>query len=95
MSEQPKPIDLGAIKGRLAQATPGPWKFDGDDRIVAKCVCVVLVTRGVDEAPTDDLGGPTFLANTEFIAHAPEDIAALLAEVERLRQENARLKEQP
>lgn len=30
--------------------------------------------------------GPTSEANAEFIAHAPADIAALLAEVERLRQ---------
>lgn len=76
-------IDLDAIKGRLEQATPGPWhqgphyRADIESRYgrVAECG----VTRGQQA-----------VANAAFIAHAPEDIADLLAEVERLRQERDR-----
>lgn len=68
-------IDLDAIEGRLAAATPGPWYLDES-------------LRGV-EATTD--GFPvevvtwTTHADAVLIAHAPGDIAALVEEVGRLR----------
>jgi hypothetical protein len=74
-------IDLEAIKGRLAAATPGPWYVDES-------------LRGV-EAQTHgypvEIVAWTGRADAVLIAHAPGDIAALVAEVERLRADNARI----
>lgn len=78
-------LDLDPIRARLAAATPGPWYSEwvpDDDWIVVygqphgAYVCPEVCTL------TDD-------ADAEFIAHAPADIAALLAEVERLREQLA------
>lgn len=70
-------IDLTAIKARLAAATPGPWR-KGDGRsgrspatiYASSSVVVYLVDN-----PRDRI----------LIANAPTDLAALVAEVERLR----------
>lgn len=85
---------LKAIAARLQLITPGPWTtmrqnrkrgdytvyvyrdYLGAQDVVAGCI-------GDDATPADK--------DAEFIAHAPDDIRALLAEVERLRTENARL----
>jgi hypothetical protein len=68
-------IDIDAIRARLVAATPGPWYVDES-------------LRGV-EAQTHgypvEIVGWTGLADAMLIAHAPGDIAALVAEVERLR----------
>ena len=80
-------FDLEPIKERLAAATPGPWEmsYDADDKWTS-----------ITGQPYDD-GGQWLVcpevatcegepdADSTFIAHAPEDIAALVAEVERLR----------
>jgi len=75
---------ISQIRERLAKATPGPW-IEGDGFIRA-------VKGGLNEN-WDILEiveeGPDAKPNTDFIAHAPEDIAFLLAEVERLTAENA------
>jgi len=80
------PAYLSAIRARLDAATPGPWRHDethGAGYIVA--------SRGVDaEEPLIAevaAGEPIDSANAAFIENAPTDIAALLAEVERLRRE--------
>jgi len=69
--------DIEAIKGRLAAATPGPWYVDES-------------LRGV-EAQTHgypvEIVGWTGRAEAMLIAHAPSDIAALVAEVGLLQQE--------
>jgi hypothetical protein len=73
--------DIEAIKGRLAAATPGPWYVDES-------------LRGV-EAQTHgypvEIVAWTGRADAVLIAHAPGDIDALVAEVERLRADNARI----
>ena len=77
--------ELAAIKKRCDKATPGPWKFDAhskcyiweDDGI---CVAVVWHYRSPKE-------------NAEFIANARQDVPALLAQVERLMDENKLLQE--
>lgn len=79
---------LETIRERWAKATPGPWK--------AKCYrdwqpVVTANTEHEDDrplvvAPTDGNGrGTQDEQNVEAIAAAPEDIAYLIAEVERLR----------
>lgn len=64
---------LEEIQQRLDRATPGPWEADAmEGYIVAPSGDVATVTRWSD-------------ADADLIAHAPEDLAVLVAEVERLR----------
>ena len=80
-------LDLEPIKERLAAATPGPWKakedsWDGysvviDDSGPGVSIIAEQIGQGEDEGRGD----------AEMIAHAPSDLAALVAEVERLRAE--------
>lgn len=75
-------LDLEAIRARVTAATRGPWhaeyfgKRGYPQRIGTDDATVVAETF-------DGGGGPA--ANAEFIAHARQDIPALLAEVQRLR----------
>lgn len=81
MSEH-KPMtdeELDAIQGRFAAITEWPWKHLNGQVItwregIAVASCSIDVTR--DEQS----------ANAVFIAHAPDDIARLLAEVKRLNK---------
>ena len=81
-------LDLEPIKERLEAATPGPWRVWRDpDPTRARATAVETAwcygdIEGDTELITDYL--PTD-ADAELIAHAPEDIASLVAEVERLR----------
>lgn len=108
MSNEHKPMiddELDAIKGRLTKATPGPWvhsqhgcyvilsykpekkRIDGygaDDH-----VCVLDDGDHHQYRSEDEQ-----LANAALIAHAPDDIARLLAEVERLKKVSRYLAEQ-
>lgn len=105
MSDKQNPMtdeELAAIQGRLTKATPGPWvhsqhgcyvilgykpekkRIDGygaDDH-----VCVLDDGDHHQYRSEDEQ-----LANAALIAHAPDDISRLLAEVERLRGEVAQL----
>jgi len=65
---------LNAIKERVAKATPGPWEYDEEE-------------RGIwNKGGFNYLGTVTLSHNSaEFIAHAREDVPALVAEVEYLR----------
>lgn len=107
MSEH-KPMtdeELAEIKGRLTMATPGPWvhgqnggyvilgykpkmkRIDGygaDDHICILDDGDQYQYRSEDEQ----------LANAKFIAHAPDDISRLLAEVRRLNKASRYLAEQ-
>jgi len=67
-------IDLEPLKSRLAAATPGPWEADESRTVVRRPGSSDSSVANVLEA-----------SDTELIAHAPADIAALIAEVERLR----------
>ena len=97
MSDKHKPMtdeELDAIKGRLAAITEWPW--------IAFCRSGVRHRMGITnkrlfddgDAPEvldvvelgEGTGGIKSEANAEFIAHAPDDIARLLAEVERLKR---------
>lgn len=67
------------IRERQDAATSGPWQAEGRE----------IWRRG--ESYTANIGGHVWIAdvehagNKDFIAHAPSDIAYLLAEVERLQ----------
>lgn len=68
---------LAAIEARLRAATPGPWTNDMREVWTANgthCICDAYV----DEIESGECSDATFIAN------APADIAALIAEVERL-----------
>ena len=68
-------VDLKAIKTRYEAATPGPWvpeHYSLDDWEI------IPVARGQDY-------GICGQSDAEFIAHAREDIPALIVEIERLR----------
>lgn len=81
-------IDLEAIKARCEAATPGPWLEN---------VSIVHVDAP-DETPSRDAivadthwDGKAFervRGDAEFIAHARQDVPALVAEVERMRAAN-------
>ena len=80
-------LDIDAIKARLDKAHTewGPWKakedsWDGysvviDDNGPGVSIIAEQIGQGEDEGRGD----------AEFIANAPEDIAALISEVEQLR----------
>jgi hypothetical protein len=71
-------LDLDAIKARRAALLGAPWAYEGSE--VFDC----------DENVVADL---TWMPSAVglFVAHAPQDVAVLLAEVERLRGLLARL----
>lgn len=84
-------LDIDAIETRLAMASPGPWRVKPSDNgsihrgtvqveengrmieVIAECYCGASEGHG--------------LRNAELIAHAPDDIKALIEEVKRLRQD--------
>jgi hypothetical protein len=76
-----------AVRARLAVATPGPWSFGGigvaslDRRIAMTCL------ESEEHLRNQDLIGygavrDQDVANGEFIAHAPTDVADLLDALE-------------
>lgn len=77
-------LDLQPIKSRLAAATPGPWwSARGASFGTYFAVAVVgnneVRTEQGNQACSDN-------ADADLIAHAPTDLAALVAEVERFRE---------
>jgi hypothetical protein len=88
------------IKSRTEKATPGPWKWNTDRYhggyigITGKNNAEVLFPNHCNE---DDEGAAWFEdlpneSDADFISHAREDIPALIAEIERFREEIAALK---
>lgn len=86
-------LDLAAIEARANAATPGPWQRDeryvvgGEDipgsrpggEVIAQAQPTLSAWREYELSQR--------VANAEFIAHAREDVPALVAEVRRLRAE--------
>lgn len=97
MSDEHKPMtqeEQAAIQGRLNAITQTPWKncnstYYGMVKAGKKEVAVASYLNSIDE--DSRVTREDQAANAEFIAAAPTDISRLLAEVERLRQENKRL----
>lgn len=73
--------ELQKIEARLKAAEPSPWKRSGLTVVVGRYMDegYVIADCGHHESPD------TAPDNATFIAHAPTDIAALIAEVRRLR----------
>jgi FtsZ-binding cell division protein ZapB len=77
-------IDIDAIRRREQAATPGPWKaVDFGDDTDPRTAYGVWGKDDDDLCIFEDVD--TLLADAEFIAHARQDIPALLAEIDRLR----------
>lgn len=74
-------LDLEAIKKRVGGATPSPWRLDLD----SGNICDACGDMVVDSNYGHYAGGRT---NLIFISHSREDIPALIAEVERLRDKS-------
>ena len=83
-------LDLEPIKERLDEATPGPWEF----HVLPQPVGITAATIHSEHGPREtcwtvdlppEIGGMGTEKDAEFIANAPEDIASLISEVERLR----------
>ncbi|MFC8983896.1 hypothetical protein [Streptomyces sp. NPDC057115] len=76
---------LAEIAARAKKATPGPWITEERDHD--------MHVGGVPDGPHIALLGraswPGVPADAEFIAHAREDVPALLVEVQRLKTELA------
>ena len=73
-------IDLDEIEARANAAAKGPWKFPHRDYpgvVTSHLGCLWNPETGEINDPSD----------AEFIAHAREDVPALVAEVKRLRRE--------
>ena len=77
-------IDLDAIRARLAATTSNGW-FASDVFDAGKPTGWGVVTADNDMI----IGARLLRADAEFIAHAPTDIAALLAHVAELEAERA------
>lgn len=76
------------IKARLANRTPGNWKPLPEGKWVRSEVAKDYETgRGIVTTyrdVTDEEWAKNRLNDADFVAHAPDDIAALIAEVEQL-----------
>ena len=70
-------INIDAIRARAEAATPGPWDSDGYS--VGANDDWVAHIPGYD--PGEGAGNPRREPDAEFIAHAREDVPALLAEL--------------
>jgi len=91
---------LAEIRERMKWASPGPWelamlpKGSREDGLFAHATPTMLAYFGasgdklisVCETTQDVLQSGAPYDNAEFVAHAPTDIAALLAEVDELRR---------
>lgn len=77
---------LNAIKERVAKAKSGPWDINrnSDDDVFVTDIWFDGEDGGHVEIHGDTVASSIY--NAEFIAHAREDVPALVAEVERLRK---------
>lgn len=78
---------LDAIQEREAKATAGPWAHWAGREQWANCI-----KSDTDEGMYTVAEVVSEASDAKFISRAREDIPALLAEVERLRAENERLR---
>lgn len=84
-------LDFDVIEERAAAATPGPWEAifnrHGDPLVVQE-------GQGLFGAIAEPCTGPDDYgrANTHFIAHAREDVPALVEEVRELQKQIAAMR---
>jgi hypothetical protein len=82
-------LDLADIEARLKAATPGPWGYKAGflKHYVFSLDAQEDFGISLQELHWNDGHEVPAAANAQFIANAPTDIAALIAEVRRLRRE--------
>ena len=81
---------LAEIRARLDAATPGPWENTDDWSVVTAVVRQRSKWLPDYEMLVADVGQPV---NADLIAHAPADIAWLLAENDAFREQIEFLKD--
>jgi hypothetical protein len=74
-------VDLEAIKARLAARTGGDWYVHSPTESENRILTTPPPTRGI-RCVAEDVSD----ADAALISHTPTDLAALVAEVERLRE---------
>lgn len=85
---------LAEIKARAEKATPGPW-FLRDEGTFGEVLVQYRTEPHGFRFPVARAvrSTPGYAESAEFIAHARQDVPDLVAEVERLREENEELLE--
>lgn len=84
MSEDAKPLDLEVIEARSLAATDPPWAVGRNgDRF--RVVAMKLGYKETEVCQISPWEPSTDEPDAVFIAHAREDVPALIAEVRRLR----------
>lgn len=86
--------ELDAIRERASRASTGPWtieagEYTGANWLIASMggsIDGLFYTVTTDNVHASELKGDA-RTDAEFVAHARTDIPALLAEVERLRNQ--------
>ena len=81
MNQTPAQQQIDDIEARHQAATKGPWRVETHAPTLSRLVCSEDGTLDINFGYV----GNRTQADAEFVAHAPEDIAVLLAEVRRLR----------
>ncbi len=95
MSKEPMTEErIAEIRARAEAATPGPWWTHKSFEVIygQKSGFDSLIVCALESEDFMYSKERDMQANAAFIAHAREDIPALLDEVERLRTENEALK---
>ncbi len=77
-------LDLDAIRARADAATPGPWDCERPNQAYRIYELSSQSPQGLNETLAE-ISGYNASDDSEFIAHAREDVPALVAEVDRLR----------
>ena len=83
-------LDLEAIRVRAAAATPGPWTADHEWCQINTPDGRRLLEVLLGDNDTRD-NARQAIADAEFVAHANQDVSALLAEIGRLQSLNTML----
>ncbi len=75
---------LAEIKTRVDAATRGPWRsfIEGRDQLGGSSF--IMTGEGAERGEDIELSGATD-ADQDFMAHARQDVPALLEEIERLK----------
>lgn len=81
MTANPEPLDLEAIKARMAVARPGPW----EETFTSFGEAQVWAYRHGEPEANRRIALFDARVDAEFVAHARTDVPALVSEVERLR----------
>lgn len=79
------PLDLKPIEARLAAASEGPWQAEQEQLGARSKPVHIIWSKAHVVARCGSIGMPKAQEDTDLIAHAPTDLAALIQEVERLR----------